>query len=294
MADAPAPPLVDVKIAVSAVSAATKCTKCGKIFVHSPNASTHVASDKCSGATLKKIKVGMLELPDEYEATRAAVPPPPVVVRVPAANVTGHSGGGTHIGTQNNAPAAHTQNNTSIHTLNQYIIVTGDELGDLVKAGSIAESELIRKTILENAELQRSVLTVENAPSAIFRATKGAAGPPCLRNTRKDRHRVQEHTESGVRETTLLDYCKRTAVELVDELKGVVASVGPNAPPHIQEWARTVNDELHKKVAGDIDYVRALALYRDASRTFYSLPNKDAIASDVRMIGSYIPDDARF
>ena len=181
----------------------------------------------------------------------------------------------------------------NVHIDNVNIIVTGDDLGDMVKAGSTRESELIRKTILENAELRRMVRTVENAPSAIFKLTKGVDGPHHMRNVRKQGTHACELTDQGPRVTPMIEYCKKTAISLVDELKHAVRSVGPDASQALKEWARDVDMELRKKKK-NVDYVSALELYRDASSKFYKLPHKDAIAQDVRMIAGFMSNMAPF
>ena len=178
------------------------------------------------------------------------------------------------------------------------VLPPGDPLGDIVKAGSAAESELIRKTILENADLRRMLRTIENAPAAIFHLTKGTGGAQAMRNVRKEgQGRACELREDGLVSSSTIQYCKTTAVRLVEELRRAVDSVTPQSPEAVREWASDVTTALRANVGGrDVDYVTALRMYCDASSKFYKLTPgaRDAIAGGVRDIAQFISDNADF
>lgn len=188
-----------------------------------------------------------------------------------------------------------TVNDNSVH-IATLIIVNGSPTGDLVKAGSVTESELIRKTILENADLRRMIRTIENAPSAIFRMTKGAAGPQALRNVKRQGSKACELGENGQATSGMLTYCKKTAVKMIEELQSAIQSVTDDSPPAVKEWAADVSRALNQKMCRNMDYSTALQLYCDASSRFYKLPEeaREAIASGVRDIGRFIVDFAEF
>lgn len=185
--------------------------------------------------------------------------------------------------------------NVNVNIENLVIVTSGPE-GDVARAGSALESELIRKTLLENGDLRRMVRTVENAPGAIFNLTKGKKGPAVLRNVRKDGTKVAELRDTGVEHCTTIAYCKATAVAMVDELRRVVGAVDASAPDAVRQWAEDVDASLKRDLASGVDYVAALRLYCDASSKFYKLPSdvRQAIAGGVRSIGDFIAEHATF
>jgi hypothetical protein len=262
-----------VNVPIVGVCVVHRCDGCGAVFQRAFNATRHLETvAACAGAAIKRAKMGLLELPDDYDEAPCSGKPGTATLVV--------RGDGNHVSqTIDNSTTT-----TTIQTLN--IIVTGSELGDLVKSGSLAEGELIRRTILENADLRRMVRVVENAPGAIFQLTRGTGGPRRMRNVKLEGGRVAELTEGGVVTSAKIEYCKKTAVELVDHLQRALASVGPDAPPDLREWAAHVRAELRRKLQGDVDYVQALTLYRDASSRFYKLPagSREAIAENVKGI----------
>ena len=186
-------------------------------------------------------------------------------------------------------------NNPTINNNNTFIVV-GNELGDLVRAGTVTESELIQRTILENADLRRQMRTVENIPGAVFHVTKGRSGPQRLRNVKMDGRRVAELWPEGVRTFTKTEYCKSTALRILEALQDAIASVGEDAPEALREWAREVSAALRRKMHNDIDYVTALRLYAEASSTFYKLPSeiRDPVSIGVTNIGNYIANAGTF
>lgn len=182
----------------------------------------------------------------------------------------------------------------SVHIQN--VIIVGDALGDLVRAGTATEADLICRTILENADLRRQVRTVENIPAAVFRVTKGRDGPQQLRNVKRHGRRVQELRAAGVEHCTTLDYCKATAVRMVDQLRAAVGSVDAAAPKAVREWAADVARELEQKKYGNLDYPTVLKLYSEASGRFYKLPKecRDAVSGGVADMAVFIADTAAF
>lgn len=247
-----------------------KCDTCGMMFADNGYARRHVQLAKCAGATVVKRRCGVTELPDDYPRKRQA----------PASHVSTVIHG----------------NHNSVVNVGAVHIILGKEHGDVVRADSAQESELIRKTILENAELRRMVRTIENAPSAIFHLTKGVSGPQTLRNVRVEGRRACELHEQGLQTSGLIEYCKRTAVKMVGELRRAVDSVTPTSPQSVREWARDVRAAMDAKLGGDVDYVTALKLYCEASSRFYRLPkaSREAIACGVRNIEHFIADSALF
>lgn len=253
----------------------TECGACGLLFKCATNARAHVALPKCSGAALVKTLCGVVKLPGTHQPTRGGRRAAPVPVH----------------GNQNSAQTVH---DNSVHVEN--MIVLGNAHGDIVRAGSARESDLIRRTILENADLRRMIRTIENAPAAIFRMTKGRNGPRCMRNARKSGGQVEELTAEGVRTTGTIEYCKRAAGQMVDELRRAVDSVSPTSPAAVREWADDVRRELGRKLCGELNYVQALRLYCDASSRFWKLPrvSREAIACGVRNIATFVAETAVF
>ena len=182
------------------------------------------------------------------------------------------------------------------HIETQNVIIVGSELGDLVRSGTITESELIRRTILENADLRRQLRTIENIPAAVFRVTKGKDGPQQMRNVRREGARVQELQNEGIMSCTTLKYCKATAVKMVDELQKVVKAVDDSSPPAVREWARDVANALAEKKFGKHNFPTVLKLYKEASSSFYKLPKeaRDTVAGGVADIALFISEDANF
>lgn len=255
-----------------------RCSKCGMAFHLKAKVDRHLALPKCAGAVDVVAECEVVGLGCEPSGPRQKRQ------RV----------GGTVVhGNQNTATTVH---DNSVHIQQLTIVVAGDAAGDVVRAGSAFESELIRKTIVENANLRRMLRTIENAPAAIFQMTKGAGGPQQLRNVKKVGRRACELTPDGPETSGLIEYCKRTAVAMVDELRQAVASVTDDAPPAVREWAHDVSRSLTHKVHGAVDYVSALKLYNDASSKFYKLPKpaREAIACGVRDIERFIADSAAF
>lgn len=253
-----------------------RCSKCGLGSPFKGDITRHAASVvACTGATLVSTYYAVNEPVGTAPRRRQAAQPPP------ATAATGNHGTAITVG--------------HAETVN---IIIGTPAGDVVRAGSAAESDLIRQTILENADLRRMIRTIENAPAAIFNLTKGAAGPQALRNVRKDGRRVCELREDGVETSATLEYCKRTARQMVEELRRAVASAASSdtSPPALRQWAADVRRAMGETLCGDLNYVAALQLYCDASSRFYKLPrsSRDAIACGVRDIGRLVADSARF
>lgn len=255
-----------------------RCSKCGMAFHVKEDMKRHLGLPKCAGA---------VDVVAECEVVGPGCQPSgPRQKRQKPSHLTVH-------GNQN---TANTVNDNSIHIQQLTLVVVGDPTGDVVRAGSAQESELIRKTILENASLRRMLRTIENAPSVIFQLTKGAEGPMHLRNVKKVGRRACELGPDGPESFGLIEYCKRTAVAMVEELRQAVESVTPDSPQAVREWARDVSASLSHKVHGHLDYVAALKLYSEASSKFYKLPKdaREAIAGGVRDIEQFIADTAAF
>lgn len=263
-----------------------ECSKCGMVFSEGGYARRHVGLAKCAGATVTKRRCGIVKLPHDYVPSRKRQAPG-AAPSEPTAVVHGDLHGNVNSGT--------TVNDQSVH-INTLIVVTGDAAGDVVRAGSALESELIRTTILQNAELRRMLRTIENAPSAIFRLTKGTGGPRALRNVRLSGRRACELREGGPDTVALLQYCKRTAVQMVEELRRAVESVTADSPPAVREWAADVTKAMRQKLCGNVDYPAALQLYCEASSRFYKLPGvaREVIAGGVRDIGRFVAETAEF
>lgn len=265
---------------------AYECTKCKKLFVDKPNANRHVTSEKCRHATLAKQECGLVKLADQ-------LPP------------------GTHQHGNGNVNANGNGNGNTVH-INQLTIMTGGAAGaggaggasgatrtndyDVVYAGSNEEAILIRDIILNNEGLRRKIRTIENAALAIFEATKGARGPQRLRNAAKTSQRtVLEYTERGIRSSQTTQYCKDTAVAMLDHLHAAFDAVGPWSPVHVREWCEDVHAALTAKKHGGMSYEEAVRLYRDGTSTFYKkVPDHADVASSVLSIASIIPTTARF
>ena len=259
-----------------------RCSKCGMAFHVKADMTRHLALPKCAGA---------VDVVAECEVVGPGCEPAAPRQKRQRIDAVG-SVTNVH-GNQNTATTVH---DNSVHIQQLTIVVAGDAAGDVVRAGSAFESELIRKTIVENANLRRMLRTIENAPAAIFQMTKGAGGPQQLRNVKKVGRRACELTPDGPETSGLIEYCKRTAVAMVDELRQAVASVTDDAPPAVREWAHDVSRSLTHKVHGAVDYVSALKLYNEASSKFYKLPKpaREAIACGVRDIERFIADSAAF
>ena len=249
-----------------------ECSKCGMLFMSITHAERHLTLPKCHGAKVSKRLCGIVKLSDDYVPSRKrqSSSAPPMFV---------HGNHNTAIG--------------HVDTLQIIVVNTG---GDVAKAGSPMESELICKAILENPKLRHMLRTIENAPSAIFHMTKGVAGPQVLRNVKMEGKKASELRTDGIKTTSVLRYCKDTAVKMVTELKRALAAVTDDSPLAVRQWAADVRASMHQKLCGDLDYVTALQLYCDASSKFYKLPqeSKDAIAGGVRDIGRFIAETADF
>ena len=252
-----------------------ECGKCGMIFAGQTHAERHINLAKCRGAAVLKRLCGIVKLGDDYVPSRK--------------RQAWRSGPSTAVHGNHNSVV-------TIGHVDTLQIVIGNPTGDVMKAGSTLESELIRKTILENADLRRMVRTISNAPAAIFNMTKGAGGPQVLRNVKRDGRKACEIGGAGVETVGLLLYCKRTAVKMVDELQRAIDLVSDDSPPAVREWAADVSAAMRHKLFGNLDYVAALQLYCDASNKFYKLPDKarQAIAGGVRDIGRFIAETADF
>lgn len=268
-------PLRQFKVAVY------RCSACHMAFNARKDCMRHMKLPACAGA-VAKIKYFYLDgsgSSDQHPRTRQTKSTPGVQ-GAPAAVHT----------TTINADTVNVDNSTTIN------IIVGDVLGDLVRAGTVTESELIRRTILENADLRRQLRTIDNIPAAVFRVTKGKNGPRQLRNARHEGRRVTELRDDGAATSTTLQFCKETAVRMVEELRTAIESVDAAAPPAVQEWARDVAKALAEKAFGKYDYPTVLALYRDASHAFYKLPQeaRHRITSGVSNIALFIARDATF
>lgn len=259
-----------------------ECGNCGMLFTGQTHARRHAGLIKCRGAAVARRLCGITKLSENASVRKRQTPS----TGPQDPDVQAHTSG---------APVVvnYGDHSTAIGTV---IVVTSGPGGDVVKAGSALESELIQKTILENAELRRMIRTIENAPSAIFNLTKGASGPQALRNVRKDGRRACELRETGTETSTLVAYCKRTAVKMVEELRRAMDSVTPEAPAAVREWANDVSAAMRQKLCGNLDYPTALQLYCEASSRFYKLPedSREAIACGVRDIGRFISETAAF
>lgn len=257
------------------------------LFCKKPLAQRHVELPKCQGATVSRRLCGLVKLDDNYVPSRKRQSTTSAMAM--SNNIRGNLAGNQNSGT--------TINDNSFHAhIETLIIVNGNPTGDLIKAGSALESELIRKTILENADLRRMIRTIENAPSAIFRMTKGNAGPQALRNVKRDGRKACELGQEGPVKSGMLTYCKKTAVKMVEELQSAIQTVSDDSPPAVKEWAADVSRALKQKTCSNLDYPTALQLYCEASSRFYKLPEdaREAIASGVRDIGRFIVDFAEF
>lgn len=255
-----------------------RCSACHMAFVQRSHCARHVQLPACHGATIKTkttVVTGMGDSSTHVRQTRQSAGRSAVVQ-----NAT----------TIHHADTVNVDNRTTIN------IIVGDKLGDLVRSGTVTESELIRRTVLENADLRRQLRTLENIPAAMFRVTKGKDGPQQLRNARLDGRRVTELQPSGAVQSTTLQYCKDTAVRMVERLQAAIASVDASSPLAVREWARDVEKALAEKAFGKYDYPTVLALYRDASTAFYKLPQdaRDRVSDGVSNIALFIARDAGF
>lgn len=252
-----------------------RCSTCHMAFVNRRDCTRHTALPACRGATVKT-KVCPLS-GKGYVRTRRARQ----CKTVPGAGpiTISHSTTIQHI--------------EHVDTIN---IIVGDELGDLVRSGSITESELIQRTILENADLRRQVRTIENIPAAVFRVTKGTGGPRQLRNVRRNGGRVAELEDDDVKHSATVEYCKATALKMLRELQTAIQSVDACSPEAVREWARDVAKALEEKAYGRFDYPTVLRLYADASGKFYKLPkqHRDAVSAGVMDIAMFIAQTADF
>lgn len=187
---------------------------------------------------------------------------------------------------------ANTINNFS----NNNIVIVCDTLGDLVRAGTVTEADLIREIIMQRPDLRQQLRTVENIPAAIFRVTNGRDGPLRLRNVKMDGSRVAELRSSGVVVLAKRQFCKDMAAKLVDLVRQIVASIDDSAPPEVQEWACDMRCALVDKTYGKYDYPTALALYRTASAAFKKLPQeaRERVMHSVTAIGVFIAPEATF
>ncbi len=275
------PPLCNFNVRIH------RCSVCHMAFNERKDCVRHTRLPACEGATVKTkvVIVNGQGVPGNAQHTRQTKKNPGTMngaEHIHAEHIDIH---GIDIGTLNN-----------VDTLNiekvEININVGSELGDLVKSGSVAESELIRRTILENADLRRQLRTLENIPAAIFRLTKGTHGPRQLRNVKREGGTVTEVSTDGPKTAATIKYCKATAVKMLDELQKAIRSVSDASPVAVQEWARDVAATLAEKTFGNYDYPTVLNLYCDASTKFYKLPPecRQTVSGGVRDIAMFIAD----
>ena len=268
-----------------------RCSACGLAFEDRKNCLRHVKLPACQGASVKT-KTFLVQ-------DGGGVPVAKTTRRSRNRQGVAQQQAGvstTHVEHADTVHIQNTHNTHNTHIQANNIIIVGSELGDLVRSGSITESELIRRTILENADLRRQLRTIENTPAAVFRVTKGTHGPQRMRNVRRDGKRVAELHEHGIVTSTAVKYCKDTAVKMVDELQKAIRAVDESSPAAVREWARDVTAQLAEKQFGNHDFPTVLKLYKDASSSFYKLPKeaRDTVAGGVADIALFIPDDATF
>lgn len=252
-----------------------RCSRCGLGAVVKADMDKHMALPKCKGARAITAACAVVDPRDPSDKRPRQRP--------------GGIGNTSIAGDHNNV-------DVNVQIIEQLVIVTNGPLGDVVRAGTPLEAELIRKTLLENGSLRQMVRTIENAPAAMFKLTKGAQGAQVLRNARKSGNRVAELREGGVETSGVIEYCKRTALAMVQELQRVVAGVDEASPEATRQWAADVRAALTAQIGGGCDYVAALKLYCDASTRFYKLPAaaRAAISGGVRDIAAFICETASF
>lgn len=266
-----------------------RCSACAMSFVGHKDAAKHVALPKCRGARVLSLEYGVVGpgLPPKKRKRQETVD-----LLNGAASSAGSARATVTNGTMTGNINVANSIDQSVH-IDSLVVVVAPGEGDLARAGSVLESELIRKIIIEDGALRRSIRTIENAPLAIFNSTKGKGGPRVLRNVTLAGNKAREVREDGESTTALIEYCKKTAVHMVDELRVAIASVDDSSPVAVREWARDVRKALHEPTCGGLDYVRALRLYCDASSKFYKLPKtaRESIAEGVRGIRHVIAPD---
>jgi hypothetical protein len=232
-----------------------------------PNANKHVALPKCAGATVVTTRYYLGD-----EAGRRPAP----------------AAGGVVAG--DGATVIHGDHNTVVHIQ----IVTSDALDYVARAGTAAEAEGIRRTLLENAALQRALSTLENLPGAVFGLTGGKNGSLQLRNAKADGRNVKELRPEGERVVSKKAYSKETAQKLLDQVKHVVDSLDSTAraSPAVREWADSMRRELARRpyLNGSATYEDALRLYTTGNPKLYSLAKADreAIMGGVNAIGELL------
>lgn len=252
-----------------------RCSACEMAFVREDNCARHTRLPACAGASVRAKACAVHPLDAPFERRRQSR-------QRPGETTVRHTIEHQTIEHQTNIQ----------HQTNLINIFVGEDLGDLVKSGSLTESELIRRTVLENAEVRRQLRTIENIPVALFRVTNGSNGPRQLRNVKRDRRGVVEVSTVGERRVPVVEFCKNTAVKMVEELQAALRSVNNSSPMAVQEWARDVRESLNAKSFGEYDYPTVLKLYRDASSRYYKLPKecRDTVSSGVRDIALFIAD----
>lgn len=238
----------DIEIPLVATCKGFECGTCRTVFLKADHARRHVASKACRGASITERAIGCVRLPDDFDPSTARlkvpVPEPPCVV--------------TNNGDQCVGIGSVVHGNVTI-----------------IMAGSQQESNFIQKVILENEELRNQIRTIENAPGAIFKATKGVDGPMHLRNVHLAGTRVHETTERGTVNHAKIAYSKTTAIKMIDELQRALGCVTATDSPALREWARDIGGELSVVKYKKLTYVQALDLYQKANSAFYKLPDAD-------------------
>lgn len=266
-----------------------RCGACGMAFVREDNCVRHTRLPACVGAMVqaKACVVQPLDSPCTRRRQSRQRPGKTTVEHQTAEHIEHQTV--EHIANQTTIIEHQTTIQNQTNLINIFV---GNELGDLVTSGSLTESELIRRTVLENAEVRRQLRTIENIPVALFRVTNGSNGPRQLRNVKRDRRGVVEMSAAGERRVPLVEFCKNAAVKMVDELQAALRAVNDQSPVAVQEWARDVRESLNAKSFGEYDYPTVLKLYRDASSKFYRLPreHRDMISSGVRDIALFISE----
>lgn len=250
------------ELPVLATTTGWECTVCSAFFLRKDNGTRHKAT--CAQSVLNPIECGVVKLDGVRKAVAEAKGKCSLII----------SGNG----------------NTTTVVETQNIIIVGDRFGDVIRAGTPEERDLIVRTILENANVRATTTDPANVVSGIFAFTKGTKGPHKLRNVCKHNNRVKELHAEGERTYRQLDFCRMEALKLIRILRDQADVIGrdPSAPAKLKEWSQ---DVLKMLTGGrPPNFGEMFELYCRADPKFYRLPaqRREEITEAVKGIGYMI------
>ena len=260
-AESTGPSGAQVTVPLCGTTTGWECAVCGAFFLRKDSGNRHKAT--CAQSTLAPVECGIVRL-GEGDKVAGSAGKYSLVIN----------------GDGNTTTVVETQN----------IIVVGDQFGDIIRAGTPEERDLIIRTILENATVRAATTNPTNVVGGIFAYTKGTKGPHKLRNVCKSKNRVTELHAEGMKTYRQLDYCRSEALRLIRILRDQADVIGrdPSAPKKLREWSQ---DVLALLTGGrPPNFGEMFELYCRADPKFYRLPadKREEIAEAVKGIGYMI------